>query len=266
MEKTADRLGDESISPSPSQTSPASGFGALQANCEAFPADATLQVEVAELRKKITALEADRFEPPELEELQALCSTLESQRRGLEQEVQRLHGSSAELEARLASSANVQEKLQSLVEESSVLEEDLALERANHARLAAEAEGERAKTEELRRRLSELEDENAALLKMVGSQQACAQRVGCSAVSVISLRLNVLYFFQNLHFESMAHTRAGIRARTRTRVSVFGGSLHQSPPPGLLLARQTDLRYSVIWRTWKCAQTAGRARGRAQGN
>jgi len=171
LEKTADRLGDESISPSPSQTSPASGFGALQANCEAFPADATLQVEVAELRKKITALEADRFEPPELEELQALCSTLESQRRGLEQEVQRLHGSSAELEARLASSANVQEKLQSLVEESSVLEEDLALERANHARLAAEAEGERAKTEELRRRLSELEDENAALLKMVGSQQ-----------------------------------------------------------------------------------------------
>ena len=149
MEKTADRLGDESVSPSPSQTSPASGFGALQANCEAFPADATLQVEVAELRKKITALEADRFEPPELEE----------------------HGSSAELEARLASSANVQEKLQSLVEESSVLEEDLALERANHARLAAEAEGERAKTEELRRRLSELEDETAALLKMMGSQQ-----------------------------------------------------------------------------------------------
>ena len=35
----------------------------------------------------------------------------------------------------------------------------------------AEAEEEKANKEELRRRLSELEDENAALLKMMGSQQ-----------------------------------------------------------------------------------------------
>lgn len=169
LEEQRRSLENENVSQSP-ETSPASGFGTLQA-CDALQADATLHVEVAELRKKITALEADRFEPPELEELQVLCSTLESQKRGLEQEVKRLQGSSAELEARLASSANVQDKMQSLVEESSVLEEDLALERAKHARLVAEAEGERARKEELRRRVSELEDENAALLKMAGSQQ-----------------------------------------------------------------------------------------------
>ena len=117
-------------------------------------------------------LEGDRFEPPELEQLQVLCSTLESQKRALEQEVQRLQGSSSELQARLASCAHAEDKLRRLLEESPSLEEDLALEKAKYTQMAAEANAEQAKAADLQRKLSELEDENAALLKMTGSQQA----------------------------------------------------------------------------------------------
>ena len=90
----------------------------------------------------------------------------------LEQEVQRLQSSSSELQTRLASLTHAQEKLQKLVEESKGLEEDLALEKANYMRMAAEADRQEANAAELQRKLLQLENEKAMLLKMAQPEQA----------------------------------------------------------------------------------------------
>ena len=57
------------------------------------------------------------------------------------------------------------------MQENRPAEEDLAVERGSSPKMAAEPDEEHFKAADMQRKICELEDENAALLKMMGPPQ-----------------------------------------------------------------------------------------------
>eukprot|EP00930_Biecheleria_cincta_P023334 TRINITY_DN1687_c0_g1_i1.p1 TRINITY_DN1687_c0_g1~~TRINITY_DN1687_c0_g1_i1.p1 ORF type:complete len:1958 (-),score=432.85 TRINITY_DN1687_c0_g1_i1:41-5773(-) len=146
---------------------------------------AALEAEVKKLKNTITELEAARFEPPELEELQILSGTLEAEKQELQSELQHMLEAKCEAE-RLAMDSrenaskvkSLEEKLQQLEAQSEQRKEELA----NHDADELEA---------LRKQVLFLEDKSEAAQLQTDELEALRKQVLLSENNLQAAELRV---------------------------------------------------------------------------
>eukprot|EP00435_Cladocopium_sp_Y103_P038064 s2099_g10.t1 len=138
-----------------------------------------LRQSLMDLETKVADLEGSRFEPPELEELQLLCSTLESQKRSLEEELLQLRQAApaqpeevSGMSVLSAMEREQSEKIETLEMENSKLQDDLFRQRDDHSRVEAELQLEKGKLRELQEQLSLLKAEYEEKFQTMDSEKA----------------------------------------------------------------------------------------------
>lgn len=137
-----------------------------------------LRQSLMDLETKVADLEGSRFEPPELEELQLLCSTLESQKRSLEQELLQLREAApapeevSGMSVLSATEREQSEKIETLEMENSKLQDDLFRQRDDHSRVEAELQLEKGRLRELQEQLGLLKAEYEEKFQTLDSEKA----------------------------------------------------------------------------------------------
>ena len=106
-----------------------------------------LQQIVADLESKLTDLASSRYEPPEVEELQIHCGTLEAQKRSLEQELACVQS--------LPTTADA--SIEDLTSNISKLQDDLSKERHDHSRAQEDLQAATDRSNELEEQMSILQ-------------------------------------------------------------------------------------------------------------